>query len=120
MTFPTSVGVRERDLMTFVKRPSKQALSDAIFDCGGVVSQIGKRYGVTRKQVYVWIHRYELQGEVERARDFIEVKGHSTLRDLLESPDMNVRLKAAMRILDASDRRKGFMNDRRTAVLAGL
>ena len=106
--------------MTFVKRPSREVLVRDIFDCGGVVSQIGKRYGVTRKQVYVWIKRYGLQTEVERARDFIEVQGHATLRDLLKSPDMNVRLKAAMRILDASDRRKGFMNERRTAVLAGL
>lgn len=97
--------------MTFVKRPSKQALSDAIFDCGGVIVDVARRYGVTRKQVYVWIKRFSLQTEVERARLELEDKSYFTAVKLLDSPDTDVALRAAITVLNRMDNAKGFMKD---------
>lgn len=85
--------------------PTREAFVHSIHHHSGVVTHIARAHKVSPVQVYRWLDYFNARDELARARDFIFILGHATLRDLLRSDDMEIRLKAAMFVLDLSDRR---------------
>lgn len=84
------------------KRITKDELREAIYEVSGMTSLLVVKYDCNFKQVWNAIHKFQLEEELEQAKQMFIEKAKGVLYDALDSEDESVRLKAATTIYSKS------------------
>ena len=70
--------------------PDKRALRKAIVETGGIVTDIAKRYDVSRPTIYTWLREKDLMSELQPARVNMVQVAEANIYDALTAGDLDI------------------------------
>ena len=99
---PPKLNQAAANRIPLYKRITKDELREAIYESSGMTSLLVVKYDCNFRQVWNAIHKFQLEEELEYAKQMFIEKAKGVLYDALDSEDEGVRLKAATTIYSKS------------------
>ena len=66
---------------------SRAELRDIIYECGGIISDIARHFGVVRPTIYKWIDKKDLRKDLELAREEVDDECFISMREMIRDND---------------------------------
>jgi len=96
-----------------VARLTKDKVRKAIEEKGGLLADVARCLGVSRRAVYNFLEKYpDLKEGLEWARSVTDDKAESRLFELIDSEDEKVALKAVIFYLSNRARHRGYNTEK--------